>query len=186
MHSDIPAPVLFNPLKHHTGFINEFVDYCRTGELGKKAFKDQLLKVGTCMIDIYHGELGVQDIVLNVEAKLKAEGSYHFDAYMNFISRSGKNYELIRLDDGSTWTMLPGNDKNRWIHIHPARGSLNTIRASAMALKTAITLKAWYPEELSERSLVELTNNARREYLDESPIKDTGDTRSLQKVLVYL
>lgn len=138
------------------------------------------------MIDIYYGELGVQEIIQNLEAKLKSEGRFYHDDYLNYLSQSRKKYQLIKLCDHSTWTLLIGSERNCWIHIHPARGSVKTIRASALALKTAITLKTWYADDLSKVRLVDLTNDARKEFLDESPIKNMSYTRSLQRVLAFL
>ena len=55
----IPEPILFNPLKHYLTFIREFTNKNSEEESypGSKEFLKELRHLGTCVMDIYKGDL---------------------------------------------------------------------------------------------------------------------------------
>ena len=59
----IPEPFLFNPLKHHLGFIKEFINFNidKTGADLSSVTRD-LKHLGTSVMDIYAGSVSIRNI----------------------------------------------------------------------------------------------------------------------------
>lgn len=182
----IAEPFLFNPMKHHVRHIQSFIDRCKKQGIDKGMLHETLLKMGKCMLDLYIGKIEIAGITNEIQAILMKLNAFDNDSYIGYISKSQKCFQLIRLSDGSIWTLLLGFEADKYIHIHPARGSIHTIRVSAIALKTALILKAYYPDINECSDLVNTTNEIRTQFLDESPIKDFGSTKGIRNVLQYL
>lgn len=184
-HYKCPIPFLFNAFKHHAATISAFIEYAKTAVVSPEFVNRELLKVGNAMIDIYHGPLSQPTVILEIEKHLKSMDCYHPEAYNGYISRISKAYRTMKLSDGSSWTLLVGREMDRYIHIHPSRGSAHTIRARAIALKTAINLLIFHESEL-DTNLVALVNEVRQHHLQESPIKNEVYTRGIRRVLGIL
>jgi len=180
---DLPVPFLFNMLKHHHGYQCDFIEQAKIANYSPSQISRFLIIVGRLMIDLYYGKLSPNKIASEVEAYLSSIYSYEEEEYYKFINTANKNFRKVELSDGSSWTLLIGRDAGRYVHIHPSRGSANTIRVGAIALKTAICLKIDYGKELQYGNLVKLTNEVREKYLDESPIKNEVYTKGIRRVL---
>ena len=135
------------------------------------------------MIDLYYGNLSIEDICKEITEILKTENHYKKDEYISFLNSIGKKYRKIKLSDGSGWTMLIGREAERYIHIHPSRASKRTIRVRAIALKTALMLLIYRELSDLENELVPAVNDIRLNYLGESPIKNESYTKGLRRVL---
>jgi hypothetical protein len=186
MDAQIELPFLFNIWKHHLGFLKNFIEKAARGRVEHEELSEPLLKMGNSMIDIYYGSLPVEGIIEDIRRQLVSNENYEKTTYKDLITRSPGRYRNIKISDGSVWTLLAGNDPHRYIHIHPARGSLCTMRIGAVALKTALLLKIFYPGGLTADELVDVVNQLRCEFLGESPIKNLSYTRSISKMLDLL
>ncbi len=183
MHPPIDPPFLFNAWKHHLGFLRRFVDNAIGSKLSKEELKVYLVKMGNSMIDVYYGPLSIGEITGDVRSFLIEHGSFDSAGYHRLINKCPGKFHNIKISDGSEWTLLLGNDSDRYVHIHPARRSRHTMRVRAIALKTALLIMIYYPKGLPVDELVESVNLLRKEFLDESPIKNVSYTRSISKVL---
>jgi len=183
LNTDLPTPFLFNALKHHHGYQLDFIQKIKKNKQAQNQINNLLVKVGRLMIDLYYGTMSPLEITTEIENWLKSTGHFQEDSYHDFVNEAGKKYRIIELSDGSSWTLLIGRDHGRYVHIHPCRGSKNTIRVGAIALKTAICLKIFCGDKLSKESLVTLTNEVRKKYLAEPPIKNEIYTKGIRRVL---
>ena len=180
---NIAPPVLFNAIKHHRAFQINFVSASRHGLLSAARQNDQLLKVGNSMIDLYCGGLSVAQICSEIAGQLKSMTCYERRDYLQFLNTSRKRFKLLELSDGSSWTLLIGREPQRYIHIHPSRASLHTVRVRALALKTALLLLINYEMAGCENNLIGLVNEIRGKYLRESPIKNESYAKGLKRAL---
>ena len=91
-------------------------------------------------MDLYLGSLNPRQISNEIINKIKNFGLYTYIKYRKWLSEEGKQYKQIDLSDTSVWMLRFGNEKDRYIHIHPGRYSPNTMRVKAKTLKTAIAV----------------------------------------------
>lgn len=180
----IPIPFLFNTWKHHTGFLKEFIHDNRSQNHFE--IKVPLLKMGKSVIDLYFGDLSIDEIIIDVKRHLQGIDCFSKARYQSFIKLSKGEFLNIIIRDGSTWTLLIGNDPDRFIHLHPARGSDFTVRVRATALKTAVVLSLFYSDKIEQTDIVELINKVRLEFLGESPVKNQKNIQGVKKVLEVL
>ena len=182
----LSSNVLFNTLKHHAGCIREYIEEARSQQFNRDKIASDLLIIGNSMIDIYYGELTPLQVIKEVKKQLKSMGCKdEEEAYRQFILASPKKYQTVAICDGSSWTLLLSRERGKYLHIHPSRKSAYTVRARAIALRTAIYLFIFHENELSS-NLVSLVNKIRNEYMHESPIKNKRYTRGLQRILAIL
>ena len=61
---NIPEPILFSPLKHYLPFIREFAGNLSLSinDPGLKELTRELKHIGTCVMDIYKGELSQEKV----------------------------------------------------------------------------------------------------------------------------
>lgn len=106
-----------------------------------------------------------------------------FNQYQDWLTKDGKDFQLVELKDNSIWTLRLGDDAERYVHIHPGRYSPNTVRVKATTLKTAIFLLCF--EQLGEiKSFeTETVNNIRKKYLDEPPLKSFSVASGLGRLI---
>lgn len=180
---DIPQPVLLNCWKHHLGFIKEQIQKIIPGE--EKCFKDIqncLLKIGESQMDLYLGGLSPSEIAGQVIKSVKKDNIFVHNDYKLWIASQGKEYRLITLSDDSIWTLRIGADKERYIHIHPARNTYNTIRVKATTLKTVILVLTWIKINGGVLNDLTIINKVRKDYLSEPPVKNIAINKGLTKL----
>lgn len=175
----IPKPISFNCIKHHLGFIARKVKYYSDLEVNSELIRNELLKIGSSQMDLYTGNLAVLDISNEVLSILKHKNNFEFDEFLNWLHSNNKRYNFLTLSDESIWTVLLGNEKSRYVHIHPAKRSINSTRIRANTLKSAII----YLVESRKINLsvveLELLNQIRAEYLNEPPIKSLSKAKGI-------
>src|SRR5664279_93390 len=135
----IPEPVLFNPFKHHLGFIKEFINR----NTDKPVLNIQMLltdikHLGTSVMDIYNGKLSVRNICSETEEFLSNKGIISQVLYSQWAGTNTDSFRITTLSDGSQWTLKYHNDHQRFIHLFPARNSPYTFRVKANTLKSAL------------------------------------------------
>lgn len=158
----------FNPLKHHLQFIASFCKYYRNN-FNEDEFKNQLLQVGRNVTDIYTGSLTAEQIIGQIDAHLTKENIIDYIKYSGYINDQPKAYINILINDGSEWTLTMGENKEKFVHVHPARSSKNVVRVRSNALKTAILINV-FTDGGNGMNLKEL-NRLRRRYPNLPPLK---------------
>lgn len=180
--AELPPQYLFNTLKHHSGFVREFIQ--KGKDFNEEEICQEMRIIGRSMIDMYCGELDPIQITGEIGDLLLAKKCFDQKAYTAFINKKAKNYSTVLLSDSSEWILLVGRETGPYIHIHPARGSKHTIRIKAIALKTAILIHIFYLN--SDQDMVTLANKVRQEILRESPIKNQSDVKGLERIMQLL
>jgi hypothetical protein len=176
----VPEPLLFNPMKHHLGFIREYISL-RADE-GNPLTEDttrDLKHLGTTVMDVYRGSLSISDICAESEACLKLNGIVKSEHYANWIGNKGKGFRIISLSDGSEWTLKFNYNKFRYIHLFPARNGPHTFRIKANTLKSAILFLIIIDKDfVSSNDL-----NRIRPLIGLSPLKETADHEAILEMV---
>jgi hypothetical protein len=185
--SDLPLPILLNCWKHHAGFIKEQIHNINPDDKnGVKDILPDLLTIGESQMDLYLGELSPVIIALQIKnqlIKLKVES---IKDYKNWILNEGKEYKIIHLPDDSVWTLRIGVNEKRYVHIHPARNSIHTIRIRAITLKTAIIVLSWIRISGGLFDDLKIINKVRKEFLNQPPLKKVYLEKGLAKLFRVL
>ena len=172
--------ILFNALKHHKEYIKTVILDHKT-DLGN--LHKLLLTLGNSQMDLYVGILSVDQIKEEIIDIIRYLGLDEYELYCNWLEE-GNGYQQLKLSDTSVWVFRLGNERNKFVHIHPARYSPHTIRVKANTLKTAIYLKVKGIENLQDIEIDSL--NLLRKELDLSSIKSIRVASSLQSILTLL
>ncbi|MEA1886017.1 MAG: hypothetical protein U9N72_02255 [Bacteroidota bacterium] len=174
---NIPEPINFNPLKHHRPYIRSFTNKCSVMS-EEKIVRDiiPLLKhIGTSVADIYTGQLGLRDIVreinlLREKENIMTEGSFH-----TWIEKSKKAYRKYHLSDSSQWVIKHLHDNRRYFHIFPGRNVEYTARSRGNSLKTAILFDILF----DKGDIIISDLNAVRKMLGLSPVRSIESACSI-------
>lgn len=181
----IPPPVYLNCWKHHAGFIKKQIESIReTKDL--EELKSYLLKIGESQMDLYFGKHTVLEISEQILNSLYRKKLFSAKLYKDWLSKDGKDYQLVELKDKSIWTLRLGDDVSRYVHIHPGRYSPHTVRVKATTLKTAILVLS--SEKIGEIKTIETktVNQIRKKYLDEPPLKSFSTASGLGGLIGHL
>ena len=181
----IPKPFLFNCWKHHKHFIqNEINKLVKTDSIAAiELLKKQLLIIGESQTDLYVGDLTPVQIVTSITAYLKTSNIFEPDKYKKWILENDIDYKIITIEDESCWTLRIGEQEDQYIHIHPCRNSMHSIRVRSLNLKTAIAVIVW--TRLNGLKEIELStvNYVRKEFLAECPVKSLDISKGLNKII---
>lgn len=180
----IPEPFQFNPLKHHLEYIRQFVSERIVSE--NKTDMSLLLKdlshIGTSVMDVYSGTLGVNSILDEI---LKSLESQQLNSALSFGKWTGKgffDYRKMLLSDGSEWALKYHVDKKRYVHLFPAREGPYTFRIKANTLKSAVLYSIIIGKDfISGEDL-----NKARELLGLSPVKESIEADSIIRMIEIL
>ena len=134
-------------------------------------------------MDLYLGKLTPFELTEFTKKFLKMNKVFKYESYKQWLLSEDKEYRLITLPDKSIWTLRMGNQRKNYVHIHPGRYSLHTIRVRALTLKTAICVMAYINFHKSVPPDLELINNVRNEFLNAAPVKSLSLTSGLLKLL---
>lgn len=156
-----PRPILFHPLKHHRGYLRYFIQSSIDEE-----FYTAMPRIGASQMDLYCGDLSPHSIGQEILGQLKENGVETEPDFISFLATK-QGYQNLTISDGSTWTLLRGDDPEHYIHIHPARYAQHCIRVKAGALKTAMLMLRHDLTPICETEQV----NALRKSIGLSPIK---------------
>jgi hypothetical protein len=171
-------PILFNTWKHHAGILRLRIRQAAAG--GPAALDDlaeNLVVMGTVLMDLYLGGLSPRAIGEAVLALLRRDNRLSLAAYQAWIAEAG-GYRLVTLaEDGSQWVLRVADETDRYVHVHPGRWVPNTCRVKANVLKTAVMVLAYTAVHGGDPLDVALVNRVRRDYLELAPLgRDlTGD-----------
>lgn len=162
MAVEIPRPFLFNPIKHHLGYIFEFIKVHKRDVSG---LKTELSLIGNSQIDLYYGPLSLTDVISEIKSHITSSFLTDKLAYIKLLDKYN-DFLTITISDGSKWILREGNDPDRHIHFHPGRYSPYTFRIIAKHLKSLIAAHV-----LFENVGLEELNLARAQILALEPIK---------------
>lgn len=180
----LPEPVLFNPLKHHLGYLREFVSILSDGgeDADRPAIVRELKHLGTSVMDIYTGTLGLDDLCREVSAFLSERKLRDRQAFAAWAGRRINDFRIISLSDGSQWTTKFHENCQRFVHIFPARGSMHTFRVKSNTLKSALLYCIFIGKDFITGDDL----NKVRPLLGLSPIKDPLDTEAITEMIEIL
>jgi len=119
-----------------------------------------------------------------IEEYLSNNNSFNYKDFHRLLNESGKDYLILKLNDGSNWTLTLGDDKRNYIHIHPSRESPFVFRTRNNALKTAITMAVLFPAGVNYN--LQMTNELRRKYLELPPLKNINNKSAIIKLFEIL
>ncbi len=178
----VPAPhnILFNALKHHIGAIGHLIASCPLAELPLR-----LKVLGNSQMDLYLGQLSEADISRETIRVLAASGITSAAQYESWL-QGHHGYRSITLPDRSIWILRAGQDRVRYIHVHPGRYSANTVRVKATVLKTAIALWIYLKHGLIIAIDLQALNQVRKEALGLSPVKELAESRHILQIIEIL
>lgn len=176
----VSSGVVFNPWKHHLKFLQAIL--LQSVEKGDALIRNHILTIGNNVTDLYCGNLSPSYISQYILEELNVKAVNNYTDYCQWINEQG--YEILVLEDDSTWTLLIGEEPH-YIHIHPARNSLRTLRIKALTLKSAVWLAY---EVLKNQSNIDLdvVNAVRVERLKASPIRSFSENAPLSRLLRLL
>jgi hypothetical protein len=181
---EIPEPILFNPLKHHLGFIREYI-FQKTEENyngDQKEMIKELKHLGTSVMDVYTGSLLINDvcneILLFLQEKRLSDRVY----FSGWTGKGLKDFRIISISDDSQWTLKYFDNSQRFVHIFPARFSQHTFRVKSNTLKSALL----YYILIGKDFITGDDLNRVRPLLGLSPIKDPVDTEAITEMIEIL
>lgn len=180
----IPEPILFNPLKHHLGFIKEFINQKSDGNTGidQAGLVRELKHLGTSVMDVYTGSLSVMDICMEVCNIMKEKSLDEKQRFAQWTGTGKNDFRIIPLSDGSQWAAKYSDNIRRYIHIFPGRGSRNTFRVKSNTLKSALL----YYIIIGKDFITGDDLNRVRPLLGLSPVKDPADAEAITEMIEIL
>jgi hypothetical protein len=179
----IPEPVLFNPLKHHLGFIREFIyQKSEQPDTDQRNMIKELKHLGTSVMDVYTGSLMINSICSEIIAFLDEKELSSRDSFSGWTGKGLIDFRIIPLSDGSQWTLKFYDNCQRFVHIFPARGSRHTFRVKSNTLKSAVL----YYILIGKDFITGDDLNRVRPLLGLSPIKDPVDTEAITEMIEIL
>lgn len=179
---DVAPPFVFNPLKHHLGYIRRFIAEAINLKPNDGELQEILSGIGAPMTDIYFGELSVREILNTTSTMLEEQGVIPLSSYREWLNNE-KMYRFLELSDASKWIFLEGRNEERYIHFHPAKYSELTFRVRGSTLRTVIAVKikgAGQPENWFN---VEFVNEIRSSLLNLSPVKRVVKDRGIGRLM---
>lgn len=172
-------PIQFNPIKHHIGAIKQFIKEATNEEVLLRT----LLTIGESQMDLYVGDLSVDEISRQIIKQLKQKNVIERTEYSEWINSDGSDYKMLTLSDDSQWTLRLSDNNETYIHIHPGRYSHHTIRIKANTLKTAIVVNVYARLNKCNPLELKIINYVRKKILDESPVKSINASSGLGKII---
>lgn len=180
----IPGPFLFNPLKHHLGYIREFVSQNSDtgGDADQKTMIRALKHLGTSVMDVYTGLLAIDQICSEVTDFINVNNLTGRKQFSVWAGTKLKDFRIISLSDNSQWTLKYHDNNQRFAHIFPARGSSHSFRVKSNTLKSAIL----YCILIGKDFITGDDLNKVRPLLGLSPVKDSVDTQAITEMIEIL
>jgi hypothetical protein len=178
-----PDPVLLNTWKHHAGAIGAQIALAvGAGERGLDGLSQRMALIGADLMDLYLGALSPLEMGNQIIAILRGSNRLAPEAYTSWLNASS-GYQGIALSDGSRWILREGERQGRYVHVHPARWSPQTLRVRANVLKTAILTVALAGVRGADPAEVAVINEARQEFLVFSPIAGLKEGQAIHRVI---
>ena len=186
----IPEPFLFNPIKHHLGFIREFINSnIENQDVDIHELTRFIKHVGTSVMDIYTGSISIRNICSETEEFLKKRDIFNRETYSGWTGTKSDCFRIITLSDGSHWTLKYHNNSQRFVHIFPARNQCRedsqvfpTLRTKSNTLKSALIYIILDGKDM----VTEDDLNKVRPFLGLSPVKNAVDIKAILQMIEIL
>ncbi|MCX6255573.1 MAG: hypothetical protein NTV31_13995 [Bacteroidia bacterium] len=179
----IPEPFLFNSLKHHLGFIREFINLkIDESNTDINTLTRELKHLGTSVMDVYTGSMSIINICREVEEFLKQKDLLKRELFSVWAGINMNNFRIISLPDSSQWTLKYHNNEIRYVHLFPARSSPHSFRVKSNTLKSALI----YHIIIGKDFITGDDLNKVRPLLGLSPVKDAVDTEAILEMVEIL
>jgi hypothetical protein len=182
--NQIPPPFLCNPLKHHLGFIKEYIE----DKLKERIQTDNLLIIkdlkhlGGSLMDVYSGSLRTEKIISEISDFLIENKLTDRYSFMVWAGKNPKEFKTIKLSDDSQWILKYSNNEQRYVHPFPSRYSRLSFRVKANTLKSAIL----YSIFIGKDYVTEDDLNIARALSGLSPVKDVFDAEAITEMIEIL
>ncbi|MFB6318815.1 hypothetical protein [Saccharicrinis sp. FJH54] len=170
---NIPRPFRYNPLKHHRINILEFIKTA-----SNETMKIWAELVQSNYIDIYTGILNPELICEEIMSLISEKGILTKKQFLHWV-QTPHPYKIMTLSDRSEWILRKGDDQERYIHIHPSRTGMYTLRFKGTTLLTAYKLHQKYKSAAFIPTLYQV-NEARKE-MNFSPVKRISPDKGILK-----
>lgn len=180
----IPEPILFNPIKHHLGFIRDFVKTRCEDETGSSDLKllKELKHIGTSVMDVYTGNLSIDNICKEVLGFLSERKLNDRIVYSSWTGTNMNEYRIIMLSDTSEWILKYHDSIKRFVHIFPVRGSRYSFRIKSNTLKSAVM----YYIKIGKDYITGDDLNIVRPMIGLSPVRNTIDSEAITEMIEIL
>jgi hypothetical protein len=180
----IPEPLVFTPLKHHLGYIKNFI-LENTGA-GRPDANIEVVKelrhIGGSVMDIYTGEMTDTEIGEEFLCYIRSKKLSDRKVYCKWAGTGALDFKTIWLSDGSQWVMKYHDNEQRFVHFFPARFSPHSFRIKANTLKSAILYQIFVGKDyVTEEDL-----NTARAIASLSPVNDIFDTEAISEMIEML
>lgn len=182
--NQIPVPILFNPLKHHLGFIKEFIEInCGNNSMAdNQAIVKELKHIGGSVMDVYSGSLTYNEIGDELLRYVRTKKIAKLSEFHKWAGMDTNDFRTISLSDGSNWVLKYYDHEQRYIHSFPARSSPYSFRIKANTLKSAILYQIFIGKDfITEEDL-----NISRAIAGLSPVRDIFDTEAITEMIEML
>lgn len=169
--------ILFHDFKHHLQTNKNWLDENRSkwdAEIHKR-----VKTIGNSQLDYYVGQLSAEDIRTEILNFLIENNLTEKQVYLKWMEDNG-GFREINLSDSSRWT-LRYLEEAEFVHLHPSRYSMNTVRVKANALKSVLC-SLLFQETNNFEFDIEQVNGFRTEFMELSPISAKADHSELKKV----
>ncbi|HOP58640.1 MAG TPA: hypothetical protein PLR52_04400 [Bacteroidales bacterium] len=178
---NIPQPLIFNPLKHHLIYIRDFIaERLRdNNDFYHENFVRELRYIGSSVMDVYNGSLGVRQICDEVISIIRSLNIIEQDTFRKWAGYDHRKYKSITLSDKSRWIVQYNDDTFRFIHLFPARLSPHTFRIKANTLKSAIIYYLIIGKDFIAREDL----NYARSLIGLSAVKDPEECEAITKMI---
>lgn len=180
----IPVPFLFNPLKHHLGFIRDLVweTWIPGIHSNWPSIAREIKHTGVSMMDIYRGKIDAGSILEELRNQLQQPGLLDPGRFALYSGTNPEDFRTLLISDGSEWVVKYFPDPSRFIHVFPARSSNYTLRIKANTLKSAILYILFIGKDyISEEGL-----NSARSMMGLSPVRDVDEAESISRIIEML
>src|SRR5262249_18782762 len=179
--------LLFNAWKHHAGALRHHIAaVAGGGAAALGALPGRLLVLGTGLMDLYTGPLAPAGIG---ERRLAGPrgGGRHGPGGHTGVGGGGGGYRVLEFaDDRTRWVLRVGEEKGRYVHVHPGRWTPATRRVRANVLRTAVMVWAHVAVHGGSATDVDLVNRVRVQSLGLAPVRDLAGEQGLGTVLHLL
>lgn len=182
MYDDlIPEPFQFNPVKHHLGFLRDFIaDNSQAIDIHD--LTRMIRHIGSSVMDIYTGDIAIRQIFDEASDILRMKGAKNRLNFSTWAGTGHKDYRIITLSDSSEWAVKYHDGNDRFVHIFPARSSPHTFRIKANTLKSAILYLALIGKDYITGDDL----NRARTMAGLSPIKEITESKAISEMIEIL
>jgi hypothetical protein len=180
----MPLPFLFNPFKHHLGFIKDYIirNQTTTKLTDKPAIIKDLKHMGVSLMDIYTGTKSLEVVFEEIMKFLISHNLAEKDIFGEWSGRNHSDFKTIEISDGSEWVLKYYHNEMRYVHPFPARFSQHSIRVKANTLKSAILYLIFKDKDFVTAEDL----NSARAVTGLSPVKQMFDVEAIMQMIEIL